>query len=109
MLLHSLLGSVFPESLLTFFSDLVDPLHRSDRFDEQVSVVSHRSVSSLLEVEGGVYSHLLPHRAPVSLGPLNLPRISLQLEVLEAFRSAELEDLAIIPYEGHAVARVYVT
>lgn len=85
-------------------TDLVHDLHRLDGLDPQITVVSNRNVSALLEVEGGIDGHFLSSQPSVGLGPLHLTRVVLRLEMLVALGPTESEDLAIITDESNSSA-----
>lgn len=52
--------------------------------------------------------HLLAVGPPERLGPPDLPRVPLHLEVLVAFRPAETEGLCVVSHKHRPVARVDV-
>jgi hypothetical protein len=94
------------ESLLAQLSDSVDDVHRANRLDPQVAVISDGCVSALLELKRLVDRHLLALRRSESLRPRRLPRVVLRLEMFVALRPAESEYLAVVPYKLNAVARI---
>jgi hypothetical protein len=67
-----------------------DPLHSLYGRVDQISVVSDWDVSSLLERESRIDSHLLSSCLSESLGPLELSRVSLHsVEGVDGFEGVE--------------------
>jgi hypothetical protein len=89
--------------------DLLHPFHRLQRRGDQVAVVLDGDVAPLGELAEQhvlVDDHLLAAQGAVGLGPLELPRLSLHLEVLVAFGAAEAEGAGVVAHKGDALGRV---
>ena len=93
--------------LLPQLSDTTHHLHGSHRLHPQLSVVLHRSVAALLELESGIHYHLFAPGSPEGLGPGRFTGVVLGLEVFVALGSAESENFAVVTYKLHAVTRVH--
>lgn len=88
------------ELLLSALADLLDSLHSLDGSVDEVAVVLDRGVSLLGELrqdERRVDNHFLAASGTVSLGPLELARLALHLEILMAFRAAESKLTRVVP------------
>ena len=94
------------EGNLATSPDLLDALHGVEGGGNELSVVAEGYVAFLLELERRVESHLLAVGLAESFCPANLSRIALQLEVLVAFRLAELEHFGIVTNECDPLAWV---
>jgi hypothetical protein len=60
----------------------------------------------LLELESAVDGHFLAVRATEGLGPAELARVALHLEVGVAFAAAEAELLGVVAHKGDAFGGV---
>lgn len=89
------LHSIFEESALTGRLNLCNSLHSLNSGSHKVTVVSDRDISSLLEFECAIHTHLFTSRATEGLGPTSLTGISLLLERFVAFGSTESKDLDV--------------
>lgn len=58
-----------------------DALHSLERLLHQLAVVAHGDVAARGELQGAVDDHLLAGGLPERLGPLQLSRVSLHLEL----------------------------
>lgn len=88
------------ELVLSALADLLDSLHSLDGSVDEVAVVLDGGVSLLGELrqdERRVDNHFLATSGTVSLGPLELARLALHLEVLMAFRAAESKLTGVVP------------
>ena len=103
--LHALLE----EQVLSPSLDLCDSFHGPERGLHGLSVVSNRSISSLLELERRVDSQFFASILPESLCPLDLSWITFSYEVSMAFRSAECEDFRVVSDECHTVTGIHRT
>ena len=94
----SFVEAFFPNSL-----NLLHALHGLECSSHQVTIVLHRTVTRLLKLKRRVlyvivqsskyHTNVLSIGTSESLGPTNLSRITSQIEILSAFRSAKTEHL----------------
>ena len=75
----------------SFGLNLLGPRHGAQRRPHQIPVVLDRSIPSLLELEGRVHGHLLAAHLAEGLGPADLPRVALEVEVFMAFAATKVE------------------
>jgi hypothetical protein len=86
------------EGALPARPDLGDARHGLEGRLDEVAVVPHGDVAALRKGQGAVDGHLLAVRAAERLGPGQLARVALHLEVLVAFGFAEPEGLCIVAH-----------
>lgn len=108
--------TAFGEDTLAALADLLDALHGVDGGGDQVAVVLDGDVALLGELrqhQRRVDDHLLAACGAVALGPFQLARLTLHLEVLVALAAAETELSGVIadecdalPWEGRAGTEV---
>ena len=80
--------ATFRELVFATSPDLLHPLHSVDGGRDEVAVVLDGGVALLGELrqhQRRVHDHFLAARGPVRLGPLELTRLALHLEVFVAF------------------------
>lgn len=88
------------ELLFSALADLLDSFHSLDGSVDEVAVVLDGGVSLLGELRQDkrrVDNHFLAASGTVSLGPLELARLALHLEILMAFRAAESKLTRVVP------------
>lgn len=98
---------VLPECVLSPFFYLRDPFHGLESGPHEVAIVANRDVSAFLEIDCGINNHLFPGSPSKGFGPPHFAWVSLHLEVLMTFRSAEAKDLCIVSDKGRTVARIH--
>lgn len=98
------------EDLLASLSDLLHAFHGLERSSHEVSVVLDGDVALLGELrdeQRRIDNHLLSVKRAMRLGPLQLARLALHLEVLMAFRATKSEIAGVIADETNSLGWVH--